>query len=126
MGARILIVDDHADGAWSLAQLLEIEGYTTLTALPGQDALLRFRSFRPKLLILDLDMPVMNGFELAKAIRHETEGETPVLIALSGWDTPGHRKRARETGFDAYIVKPVKPVTFLTELAELIRSADSK
>ena len=102
---RILVVDDHVDVADSLAMLLECTQYEVRTAYNGQEAVETARLFMPDLIILDIDMPVMDGFAAARMLRHD--GDTQLLIALTGQTRPLDRIEARQSGFDMFLPKPI-------------------
>jgi PAS domain S-box-containing protein len=116
---RILVVDDHIDAATSLARLLSIMGgHEVEVAHDGLTALRLARCFRPELAILDIGMPVMDGYELARRLR-DLEGLGPLkLVALSGWGQDGDRQKARDAGFESHLVKPVDPSALLELLFE--------
>ena len=115
---RILVVDDNADVAESLSMLLRIEGHEVRTVHDGEAALSAARSFRPEVVLLDIGLPGMNGYEVARRIRHESDLGGTILIALTGYGHDEDRKRAREAGFDAHLVKP-------TDIATLERIVSS-
>jgi CheY-like chemotaxis protein len=103
---RVLVVDDNRDAAESLAMLLEFLGTDVAIAHNGREALERFGDYRPSLVLLDIGMPEMDGYEVARAIRaRETDTHTP-LVALTGWGQEEDRRRARDAGFDHHLVKP--------------------
>ncbi len=105
---RVLVVDDNVDAADTLAELLEAIGYATATAHDGPTALNIARTFRPDICLLDIGLPVMDGFEVAAKLR-EVEGlpEDLRIIAVTGYGQDSDRKRSRAAGFDAHVVKPV-------------------
>jgi PAS domain S-box-containing protein len=105
--ARVLVVDDNHDAADSLGMLLEMLGAETRVAYDGAAALEALPSFRPAMVLLDLGMPVMDGWEVARRIRERAPG-VPLLVALTGWGQPDDRRRTREAGFDQHLVKPVE------------------
>jgi signal transduction histidine kinase len=103
---RILVVDDNNDAADSLALLLSLRGHTTQAVYSGNDALQAAREFAPEVVLLDLGLPGMDGFEVARKIRKQ-EGPNPTyLIALTGYGSESDRLRAKEAGFDEHLVKP--------------------
>jgi CheY-like chemotaxis protein len=116
---RILIVDDNRDGADSLVMLLRIMGTDTRTAYDGQEAVQVAREFRPDVVLLDIGLPKLNGYEACRRIREQSWGKNVVLIALTGWGQEEDRRRSREAGFDDHIVKPVDPEELMKLLAEL-------
>jgi PAS domain S-box-containing protein len=106
---RVLVVDDNPDGADSLAMLLRLEGQQVRVAYDGPAALALAREARPELVFLDLGMPDMDGFEVARRLRRDPELGGVVLIALTGWGQEHDRRRSAEAGFDHHLVKPVEP-----------------
>jgi CheY-like chemotaxis protein len=104
---RILVVDDNRDAADTLAMLLEFLNYDVRTAYDGQQAVTVAAEFQPQLVILDINMPVMDGYEAAKVLRGRTEQDRMVLIALTAVATPEARDKAMEAGFDIHLRKPV-------------------
>ena len=114
---RILVADDSADIADSLQMLLALEGFDVSVAYDGEQALALAASLRPDVALLDLGMPRLSGYELARRIRAQDWGARMTLIAQTGWGQDGDRQRTREAGFDHHIVKPVDP----DALSELLR-----
>jgi CheY-like chemotaxis protein len=112
---RILVVDDNRDGAASLALLLKIYGHEARTAHDGLEAVTAADDFRPEVVLMDLGLPKLDGFEAARRIRERTWSEGIVLIALTGRDEEEDRRRSLAAGFDHHLVKPVD-VAALTKL----------
>lgn len=109
---RILVVDDNLDAANSLAKLLRrLYGQDVRVAHDGLAALDEARSFHPEVILLDLGMPGMDGYEVATRLRSQPEFERIFLVALTGWGKDSDRRRSKEAGFDRHIVKPVDPET---------------
>ncbi|MCE9566149.1 MAG: response regulator [Planctomycetes bacterium] len=99
-------MDDNRDAVESLALLLEIKGHEVRMAYDGPEALRLLETYRPHLIILDIGLPGMNGYEVAKKIR-ESEGHRRVtLAALTGWGQDEDRRRTKEAGFDYHLLKP--------------------
>lgn len=115
---RILVVDDHVDGAETLAMLLRLFGHEAQTVHNGPDALVAVSEFQPDLVFLDIGLPGMNGYEVARTLRRIYETEGPMLVALTGWGSEDDRQRAREAGFDAHLAKPVSPAA----VKEIVRN----
>ena len=113
---RILIVDDNRDAADALALLLTFEGHHVDVEYRSTDALDRVAQQHPDVVFLDIGMPVMDGYAVARAIRAH-HGNTPRLIALTGYGMPEDRKRTAAAGFDAHLVKPVDVETLLSNIA---------
>jgi PAS domain S-box-containing protein len=104
---RVLVVDDNRDAARSLATLLEIDGYAVDVAFDGLEALKTFESALPGIVLLDIGMPRMDGYEVARRIRAMNHGTETRLIALTGWGQADDKRRATEAGFDHHLTKPV-------------------
>ena len=105
---RILVTDDSQDGADSLAFLLKAAGHEVWTAYDGRTAIQKAEELRPDVVLLDIGMPEVSGYDVARAIRREEWGRNMRLIALTGWGQPEHRRRSIEVGFDDHLVKPVE------------------
>src|SRR4051812_12764658 len=104
---RLLLVDDNVDSATSQAALLRILGHEVEVAYDGEAALAKAGEFRPEIVLLDLGMPGMDGFEVARRLRASKEGKRVKLVAQTGWGQLEDRRRTREAGFDAHLAKPV-------------------
>ncbi|HUG93426.1 MAG TPA: ATP-binding protein, partial [Planctomycetaceae bacterium] len=104
---RILVVDDNRDSAESLALLLNLSGHETQTAYDGLETIEAASTFRPDVVLLDIGMPRLNGYEAARRIREQPWGQDMLLVALTGWGQEEDRKKSREAGFDGHLVKPV-------------------
>ena len=115
---RILVVDDNVDAAEALGELLRDYGHDVMTAHGGPQALDHARLHRPEIALLDIGMPEMDGYEVAKRIRGELGLGDTLLVALSGYGEDRHRRLAREAGFDRHVTKPVD-VSKLEELLNL-------
>ncbi len=105
---RILVVDDNVDAADSLGQLLETFGNEVRTANDGEAGIAAAAQFRPDVVLMDIGMPKLNGYEAARRIRQHPWGRTMVLVALTGWGLEEDRKKSAEAGFDHHLVKPVE------------------
>jgi PAS domain S-box-containing protein len=116
---RILIVDDNRDGADTLAMMLKAAGNDIRTAYDGEQALAACEAFRPEVILLDLGLPKLNGYEVCRRIRQQPWGKQMVIIARTGWGQDEDRQRTREAGFDHHLVKPVDRSALLKLLAEL-------
>jgi CheY-like chemotaxis protein len=106
---RILVVDDNRDGANSLALLLQAMGHDTRTAHDGLEAVEAATTFRPEVMLLDIGLPRLNGYEVARRIRAQPWGAHMVLIAQTGWGQEEDHRRSKEAGFNFHLVKPVDP-----------------
>ena len=105
---RILVADDLPDAATSLAMLLEVMGHETCVANDGFEAVAASLTFRPDIILLDLSMPRLNGYEACARIREQPNGATIFIGALTGWTQEEQKQRAQKTGFDFFLVKPVE------------------
>jgi len=103
---RILIVDDNRDAAMSLAMLMDITGNETHTAHDGQEAVEAAARLRPDVILLDIGLPKLNGFEACRKIREQPWSKTIVIVALTGWGQDDDRRKSLEAGFDGHMVKP--------------------
>ena len=105
---RIVVADDSQDGADSLAFLLKAAGHEVHTAYDGRTAIRLAEELKPDVVLLDIGMPEVSGYDVARAIRREVWGRNIRLIALTGWGQAEHRRRSLEVGFDDHLVKPVE------------------
>ena len=115
---RVLIADDNRDAAESLAVLLRMDGHEVTLAYDGPQALAVLAHARPEVALLDIGMPGLNGYEVARRVRHGPLGHAVTLIAVTGWGQDRDKAQAREAGFDHHFTKPVDPV----RLSELLRT----
>lgn len=104
---RILVVDDNKDSADSLRMLLRLKGNEIRTAHDGLEAVEVAERFHPELVLLDIGLPKLNGYEVARHIRQQPWGRNVILAALTGWGQDEDRRRSQEAGFNFHIVKPV-------------------
>ena len=105
---KILVADDSQDGADSLAFLLRAAGHEVFTAYEGRTAIRLAEELKPDVVLLDIGMPEVSGYDVARAIRREAWGRAMRLVALTGWGQAEHRRRSLEVGFDDHLVKPVE------------------
>ena len=103
----ILVVDDDRDSAEALAVLLRVEGYRAETSYDGIEALRVAAGFQPDLVLLDISMPELDGFDVASKLRAESWARNLRIVAITGWKRVDDRERARTAGFDEYLVKPL-------------------
>jgi len=106
---RILVVDDNVDGASSLAMMLDIMGNETQTAHNGLEAVEVAEAFKPDVILMDIGMPKLNGYEACRRIRERPWGRNVVVVAQTGWGQEDDKRKAQEAGFDFHLVKPVDP-----------------
>jgi PAS domain S-box-containing protein len=110
----ILVVDDNHDSAETLSLLLEMLGYEVSVAHDGEEALAKAIELRPDVVLLDIGLPKLNGYDVARQIRLEPWGSTPMLVAITGWGQAEDKDFSREAGFDHHLVKPVEADTLLS------------
>jgi signal transduction histidine kinase len=115
---RILVVDDNRDTAGSLAMILQMMGNDTRTAYDGEEAVAAASEFQPDVILLDLELPKLDGYEACRRIRKQPGGKELVIIAQTGYGQAEDRRRTHQAGFDYHIVKPLDPDALLKLLAE--------
>lgn len=120
---RILIVDDNMDAAASLGLLLRLTGNEIRTAHDGLEAVQTAEEFLPDVIVLDIGLPKLDGYEVVDRIRRASWGQDMVLIAATGWGQEADRHRSRESGFDHHLVKPVDPAALIQLLASIESTA---
>ncbi len=118
---RILIVDDNVDAADSIAMLLSMEGHQTRSVNTARAALLAVPDFKPEVVLLDIGLPEMDGYEVARHLRAQNGTRGIRLVAVTGYGQPADRLRAHEAGFDEHMVKPVEP-TVLQDFLRVVQS----
>jgi CheY-like chemotaxis protein len=124
---KILVVDDETACAEMLAELLRLHGYEVQAVNSGKAALDAFNAWRPDVVLLDIGMPDMDGYEVARQVRQQVGTDEVVLIALTGWGQEKDRERVREAGFNHHLLKPIEMDALRALLAESQRpSASSK
>ena len=106
---RVLVVDDNADIVETTTLLLAMSGHQVRSAKDGLQALQVATAFRPDVVLLDIGLPLMDGYEVARRLRLEPATTGALLVALTGYGQEGDRQRGREAGFDAHLLKPVDP-----------------
>lgn len=106
---RVLVVEDNHDSAEMLSLMLSLSGYETEIAYDGAAALAAAQRFQPQVVLCDIGLPGMTGYEVAEQLRARGGDGQPTLIALSGYGQDEDRRRAIEAGFDHHLVKPVEP-----------------
>jgi CheY-like chemotaxis protein len=117
--ARILIIDDNRLSSNSTAMLLRLMGYELATAYDGVAGIESARTFRPDVILLDIGLPRLNGYETARRIREQSWGKNIFLIAVTGYGQEEDRRRSLEAGFDYHLVKPVNFAELEKKLAEI-------
>jgi CheY-like chemotaxis protein len=115
---RVLVVDDNHDGAEAIARLLKVLGHEVRVVYDGLTALQRANDFEPGVVLLDLGMPGLDGFQVCERLRAQTWKQRPFIVALTGWGRDGDLVRTKNAGFDAHLVKPVDASAIVKLLGE--------
>ena len=118
---RVLVVDDNEDAATTLGLLLETAGYDVRTCFDGRAALRAADRFEPDACVLDINMPGMDGYELARRLREKAKDHPPVFAAVTAYEDYGHLTRAADAGFDLHFTKPADPGEVLEQLGDCVR-----
>jgi signal transduction histidine kinase/ActR/RegA family two-component response regulator len=113
---RVLVVDDNHDAAETLAAIMSLKGHTVATAFDGATALEEASRFQPQVVLLDIGMPGMNGYEVARELRAREGTRSTIIVALTGYGQPEDRARAAEAGFTDHLTKPISPENLLALL----------
>jgi DNA-binding response OmpR family regulator len=122
---RVVVADDYPDTAESLAILLRSAGYDVRVARDGEEARCLVSEWYPDVCVLDLSMPALDGCDLARWVHGHCPVQRPLLIALTGWGRREDQKRARESGFDHFFMKPADPSELVRMLElETVRPAE--
>ena len=116
-GVRVLIVDDNIDATSGLSRLLQLDGYDIRVAHDGRTALVIAAAHQPQFVLLDIGLPDLDGYEVARNLRGDPRHRDVVIIGISGYGEEDHRDRAQAAGFDHHLVKPIEPATLLRLLA---------
>jgi len=112
---EVLIIEDNVDAALTIAEVLRLEGHRVHVATDGASGIAKARALRPEVILCDIGLPDVDGYEVARELRADEALRSTRLIALSGYAQPEDRERAREAGFEAYLGKPA-PLDRLSEL----------
>ena len=110
---RVLVVDDDKDGADTLASLLQLEGYDVRTENDGLHALPTIQQWQPRCVLLDIDLPGLDGFDIARRLRRDDREHRMILIATTGWARAVDRETAAVCGIDHFLAKPLDPAALL-------------
>jgi CheY-like chemotaxis protein len=116
-------VDDNRDAAITLGTLMRLTGHETQLAHDGQEACERAESYRPHVILLDIGLPKMNGYDVCRTIRRQPWADGVLIVALTGWGQDDDRRRSQEAGFDSHLVKPVDHDALVSLLTRLERTA---
>ncbi|MEO8070155.1 MAG: response regulator [Acidobacteriota bacterium] len=122
---RVLLVDDYPDALEIWTLYLELSGYEVLTADNGRDAVTKAITGRPDIIVMDLELPGISGFEAAKQIRENTEMSEVPLIAATGYSHARQLDEARASGFDLIMIKPCDPAHLAAEIDRLLNASSA-
>lgn len=124
--AKVLVVDDTEHALDLIGYLLRARGHVAMLARNGEEAVASASTFTPDLVLMDLYMPVMSGYEALAALRGSDEAGTYPILALTAFDEVGEREKALEAGFDGYFSKPITPETFMDQLEAFLDGEDRR
>jgi two-component system cell cycle response regulator len=121
MPASILIIEDNPANLELVRYLLDAHGYPTLTATNGEEGLRLFASARPDVVLCDLQLPILDGYEVLSEIRKDPARGDTIVIAVTAFSMSGDRAKATSAGFDGYVPKPIDPTSFVQEIEAFVR-----
>jgi two-component system cell cycle response regulator DivK len=122
VGKRVLVVEDDAQNSYLIGFILEKGGYTVVAASDGEQALEILETEQPDLILMDMLLPKMNGYEATKRIKAREGSKDIPVVALTAYSMKGDREKILESGCDGYISKPIDPETFVAEMEEYLRA----
>jgi CheY-like chemotaxis protein len=115
---KVLVIEDNIDAQQALKALLEMCGHDVAVAPDGETGIAKILEMQPEVALIDLGLPTLDGYEVARRVRTSPQGKDLLLVALTGYGAPEQRSRALEAGFDLHLVKPVEPEQLLKLVAE--------
>ena len=115
---RVLVIEDNADNRRLLYYAFSRAGFDVMEAESGEDGAARAEAARPDLVVVDVNLPGMDGMETARTIRSRLEGECPPIVAITSYAVKGDRERILDAGCDAYFEKPIDPITIVGRILE--------
>ena len=122
---RVLVVDDHPDTTEVLGVMFQVLGYETRGELRGRDALRAAREFEPDLILLDIGLPDLSGYEVVNALRDDARTRERFIVAVTGWGRPQDVLHAKQAGFDAHFVKPLD-LAMIRKILRLAATSESR
>ncbi len=122
MGKTILIIEDNEQNLYLMRFLLEKNGFNVLEAKDGKQGVITARQTKPDTILLDIQLPEMDGYAVAKELRKDTELDNIAIIAVTSYAMVGDREKALESGADGYIEKPINPETFVEQIKKYMRA----
>ena len=121
---RLMVVDDNEDTAATLGLIFSWLGYDVVMCNDGKSALKKFAEFLPSICIIDIDMPQMNGYELARRLRSTPHGNELVLATVTALEDQGHLREAEKAGFDLHFTKPADPGEIAEQISNLFQNGE--
>lgn len=119
---KVLIAEDNAVNRELLREVLEARGYEVIDAVDGQEALAKIEESRPNLVLLDIDMPLLDGFEVIRRIRENAQLQHLPVLAVTAYAMKDDRERVIAAGFDGYVAKPVNAAMLIHEMEQLLKA----
>ncbi len=120
MPARILIIEDNAANMALVEYLLKAAGHLTQAATDGAEGVRMARKERPDLVLCDLQMPVLGGYEVLQQLRSDANTRAIPIVAVTAFSTPGDQTKVIEAGFNGYLSKPIEPETFVAQIEKYL------
>jgi two-component system cell cycle response regulator DivK len=124
MNKPILLIEDNDQNRYLTTFLLENSGYRVIAATDGQSGVEMARATTPGLILLDIQLPKLDGYQVARLLRQDDRLRTVPIVAVTSYAMPGDREEALAAGCDGYIEKPIDPDTFVSEIGTFLRSED--
>ena len=116
MQKKVLVIEDNSQNLYLITFILEKNGYTVVSARNGPEGIEVARQQNPELILLDIQLPVMNGYEVAQRLRQTKESKSIPIVAVTSYAMVGDREKALESGCTGYIEKPINPATFIHDI----------
>lgn len=125
MAGKILYIEDNEQNFYLVNVLLNTRGYEVLWARDGQDGIAKTDQYKPDLILLDIQLPFMDGYEVARKLRNNPELSSTPIVAVTSYAMTGDREKALSSGCDGYIEKPIDPDTFLAQIDKYFPGTES-
>lgn len=120
MTTRILVIEDNAANLELVRYLLTFSGYTVLQATDGEQGLALARQEQPDLIVCDLQMPIIDGYQVLAQLRQHAETANTPIVAVTAFSMPNDRQKVLTAGFNGYLPKPIEPETFVAQIEEFL------
>lgn len=122
MKSKILVIEDNEQNMYLVNFILEVHGYEVIQARNGSDGISKAREHKPDLILLDIQLPVIDGYTVARELRKINTLQNVPIVAVTSYAMPGDREHALEAGCNGYIEKPINPDTFINEIKQFIQA----